>query len=101
MPYPCTNLEEIGSLIKYDTFSYTGESGIPIVHGIPLKWHWVIQAEEKTDGSKKVWLGYPIFKDLTGKRPMLDRDKQINPDKIVTLLNIKANITVVNTSNVN
>lgn len=94
MPYPCTTLEEIESLI-------TGDPNNPMVHGIPLKWHWVIQAEEKTDGSKKVWLGYPIFKDLTGKRPMLDRDKQINPDKIVTLLNIKANITVVNTENVN
>ena len=54
-----------------------------------------------TEGSKKVWLDYPIFKDLSGKRVMLSREDQINPDKIVTLLNIKANITVVNTENVN
>ena len=93
MPYPCTNLAEIESLI-------TGDPDNPMVHGIPLKWHWVIQAEEKTDSSKKVWLGYPIFKDLTGKRPMLKREDQINPDKIVTLLNIKANITVIDTENV-
>lgn len=37
---------------------------------------------------------YPIFKDSFGKRPTLDRDNMLNPDKIVTLLNIRANITI-------
>ena len=43
---------------------------------------------------------YPIFKDLTGKRLMLPRDKQLNPDTIVKLLNIKATIKIItNNSN--
>ena len=37
----------------------------------------------------------PIFKDLTGKRVNLERDKQLNPDKIVRLLNVKATINIV------
>jgi hypothetical protein len=43
----------------------------------------------------------PIFKDITGKRPMLPRDEQLNPDKIVTLLNIKANISILDAHNTN
>lgn len=46
----------------------------------------------------------PIFKDITGKRPMLPREEQLNPDKIVTLLNIKATIKILdahNASNLN
>ena len=41
----------------------------------------------------------PIFKNLQGKREMLPKDKQINPDTIVKLLNIRATIsaTVPNT----
>ena len=39
-------------------------------------------------------LNLPIFKDKTGKRPMLERNKMLNPDKLVTLLNIKASIDI-------
>jgi hypothetical protein len=39
----------------------------------------------------------PIFKDITGKRPMLPREEQLNPDKIVTLLNITAKIKILDT----
>lgn len=39
-------------------------------------------------------LEYPIFKDITGKRPTLPREQMINPDKLVTLLNIRANISI-------
>ena len=42
---------------------------------------------------------YPIFKDKTGKRPTLPRDKMINPDKIVQLLNIKAKINIRDDAN--
>lgn len=42
---------------------------------------------------------YPIFRDKTGKRLTLPRDKMINPDKIVTLLNIKASITIQDPDN--
>jgi hypothetical protein len=39
-------------------------------------------------------LKLPIFKDKTGKRLVLDRNKMLNPDKLVTLLNIKASIRI-------
>ena len=44
-------------------------------------------------------LDYPIFKDITGKRPTLPRQNMINPDKIVSLLNIKASISIVDDDN--
>ena len=44
-------------------------------------------------------LNYPIFKDISGKRPTLPREEMINPDKIVTLLNIKATITILDQDN--
>jgi hypothetical protein len=43
----------------------------------------------------------PIFKDATGKRKMLSREEQLNPDKIVILLNIKANINILDEDNPN
>lgn len=43
----------------------------------------------------------PIFKDITGRRPMLPRKEQLNPDKIVTLLNITAKIKILDTQNYN
>ena len=43
----------------------------------------------------------PIFKNKQGKRLMLDKHNQINPDKIVRYLNIKANIQIENTSSYN
>lgn len=46
-------------------------------------------------------LELPIFKDITGKRKMLPREEQLNPDKIVTLLNIKANINILDEDNPN
>lgn len=45
-------------------------------------------------------LEYPIFKDITGKRPTLPRKKMLNADKIVTLLNIKATISIVDDYNI-
>lgn len=44
---------------------------------------------------KEDWYTLPIFKDITGKRPMLPKELQVNPDKLVTLLNIKADIDIV------
>ena len=43
--------------------------------------------ERDTDGK--------IVKDDSGRRKWLDRKKQKNPDKVVLLLNIKANVTVI------
>ena len=41
-----------------------------------------------------VHVGLPIFKNKAGKRLMLPRELQINPDKIVRYLNIKANVFI-------
>lgn len=41
----------------------------------------------------------PIYKNITGKRVTLNRNEQLNPDKIVTLLNIRANISLVDDVN--
>lgn len=43
--------------------------------------------------SELVHINAPIFKNLQGKREMLPEDKQINPDTIVKLLNIRASVT--------
>ena len=43
----------------------------------------------------------PIFKNKQGKRLMLPKELQLNPDKIVRYLNIKANIQIENTNEYN
>lgn len=48
----------------------------------------------------KVWLDLPIFKNKAGKRLTLPKDLQINPDKIVRYLNIRATISFESTSNI-
>ncbi len=57
--------------------------------------------KENTESQNELWLNncvlnskYSIIKDDQGRRQNLDPDNRINPDKIVTLLNIKANIKV-------
>ncbi len=70
----------------------------------------LIDGEELTDPgsaeSKKDWINncvlsakYSILKDDRGRRRNLDQDKKINPDKLVTLLNIKANLKTIDNSN--
>ena len=54
---------------------------------------------EKDENGKlildKVYTNYPIFKNKKGKREMLPKDLQLNPNKIVRYLNIKANILII------
>ena len=90
--YPCTTLGRIINEIKYDS------DGTPRVHGILLSQHWTIGAT--LNGSERtVWYELPIFKDITGKRPMLPKEEQVNPDKLVTLLNIRAKISIIDDAN--
>ena len=90
----CTTVGEIASLLHY-----SGD-GKPMVHGIPLNWHWTMKPATESY-STKVHFDLPIFKDITGKRPMLPKEEQINPDNIVTLLKIKAHINIVDSNNSN
>ena len=55
--------------------------------------------KESLNIGELIYTNAPIFKNLQGKREMLPKDKQINPDTIVKLLNIRATIsaTVPNT----
>ena len=55
--------------------------------------------ENKVAPNPNIHLGKPIFKDKTGKRLMLEKELQINPDKIVRYLNIKANVFIVPDNN--
>lgn len=54
-----------------------------------------IRIDKFTDSTPNL----PIFKDITGKRLTLPREQMINPDKIVTLLNIKAQISIIDEHN--
>lgn len=58
-----------------------------------------VNKQEPNTKEKLIYTNAPIFKNLQGKREMLPKDKQINPDTIVKLLNIRATIsaTVPNT----
>ena len=60
---------------------------------------WEPNTKESLNIGELIHTNAPIFKNLQGKREMLPKDKQINPDTIVKLLNIRATIsaTVPNT----
>ena len=93
VPLPCTTLGKIKGLID------DVNAKQPKVHGIPLSYHWVLLEEQHASVANKVYYDLPIFKDITGKRKMLPRNLQLNPDKIVTLLNVRANIKILDTVN--
>ena len=52
--------------------------------------------DEDGNGNTGIHTNLPIFKDVSGKRLMLDEKDQINPDKIVRYLNIKAKVFIEN-----
>lgn len=71
--------------------SYSDYETIPGLNGN------IIQVKKKYIDNGQLELAaldLPIFKDKTGKRPTLKREEMLNPDKIVTLLNIKATIKI-------
>ena len=55
--------------------------------------------DNRIGGDGNIYFDKPIYKDITGKRPMLPRKSQINPNKLVTLLNIQATIDIVDSDN--
>lgn len=57
-------------------------------HGILLSEHWLLEAQSKP----LIYTNLPIFKNKQGKRLMLPKELQINPDKIIRYLNIKAKV---------
>lgn len=59
-------------------------------YGSPIQ-AYIVHAQTITY-SEVIHTNAPIFKNLQGKREMLPKDKQINPDTIVKLLNIRATI---------
>jgi hypothetical protein len=68
----------------------------------PFSAHYMYGAFiEEQVGKRKDIEELPIFKDITGRRVMLPREEQLNPDKIVTLLNIKATIKILDAHNAN
>ena len=59
-------------------------------HGILLSQHWLLEGER----GFKIYTNLPIFKNKAGKRLMLPKELQVNPDKIVRYLNIKAKVII-------
>ena len=59
-------------------------------HGILLSDHWLLESEN----GYKIFTQLPIFKNKAGKRLMLPRHLQVNPDKIVRYLNIRARVFI-------
>lgn len=71
-----------------DPDTYVDES--LIFHNIRLADHWLL---ETTKGFK-VYTDLPIFKNRAGKRLTLPKHLQVNPDKIVRYLNIRAKVII-------
>lgn len=59
-------------------------------HGIKLADHWLLE----TSRGFKIYTDLPIFKNKAGKRLMLPRELQVNPDKIVRYVNIRAKVKI-------
>ena len=59
-------------------------------HGILLSQHWLLESEK----GYKIYTNLPVFKNTVGKRLVLPKHLQVNPDKIVRYLNIKAKIII-------
>ena len=73
---PVDNLEWVDDVSRY--------------HGIMVADHWLLTPE----GGHRIHTHLPIFKNKAGKRVMLPKELQINPDKIVRYLNIKAKVFI-------
>jgi hypothetical protein len=92
---------------KQEMFWYACSGGLGNLideswHHAPYSAHYMYGSyiKEKV-GNRKYVEDLPIFKDITGKRPMLPKEDQINPDKIVTLLNIRAKVSILDANNFN
>lgn len=59
-------------------------------HGILLSDHWLLE----TEFGFSIYTNLPVFKNKAGKRLMLPKELQVNPDKIVRYLNIKAKVFI-------
>lgn len=71
----------------------TWEDRYATLHGIKIPDHWLLD----TTFGYGVHTNLPIFKNKAGKRVMLPKELQVNPDKIVRYLNIKAKVFIEST----
>jgi hypothetical protein len=76
--------------VPEDADSSTWVDNTTRYHGIKMSDHWLLEAE----GGYKIYTDLPVFKNKAGKRVMLPRELQVNPDKIVRYLNIKARVII-------
>ena len=73
---------------KGEEFSFIDKQAM--LHNIYVSDHYLL---ETTKGFK-IYTDLPVFKNKQGKRLVLPRDLQVNPDKIVRYLNIKAKVFI-------
>ena len=88
--YHCGFIGEIYEECVLNPDIEEGKEDITTYHGIKLADHWCLESER----GYKVHADLPIFKNKVGKRLMLPEHLQINPDKIVRYLNIKARVFI-------
>jgi hypothetical protein len=91
---PCGTLKEIYERCTFaempEGADETWEDKTTKYHGILLFQHWLLESEE----SYQIYTDKPIFKNKAGKRLMLPKELQVNPNKIVRYLNIKAKVFI-------
>lgn len=76
---------------------YRNSEGISYADDIKHKKEPIIKRDDEGNITEfTIYQNLPIFKNKAGKRLMLEYSKQINPDKIVRYLNIKAQILISN-----
>jgi len=88
---------------QYGFYACSGGLGDLIIRGnrhAPFSDHFMFGSYvNEILGKREDFEDLPIFKDINGRRPMLPHNEQLNPDKIVTLLNIRAKIKVLDKEN--
>lgn len=85
--YHCGYLRDVDVNSMPDTTEIDSTSKY---HGILVSQHWLL----KPEGGHRIHTHLPIFKNKAGKRLMLPKELQVNPDKIVRYLNIKAKVFI-------
>ena len=89
--------EDLLSELYYRNINGTSSADDSASKATPLPTLRDLESGKEFD-SYKVRINLPIFKDKSGKRLMLPKELQINPDKIVRYLNIKASVLIEQSS---
>lgn len=99
--YVLTKGTKLGNTLGLTELYYRNSQGHAYSDYVTNKESYITYVDDKPTELRKEALKLPIYKDITGKRVTLHKDLQLNPDKIVSLLNIRANISILDDVNIN